>query len=245
MERIRRRGGTAPCGVAVVSPLDHLPWIRTKAVGAWASGPTLADVTSSSPGPARRVLGIDPGTRVLGWGVVEEGDARRLVALGHGTWRANTKAPVPQRLAHLCAALEEAIDAWAPSVVAIEEAFHGRDASAALRIGEARGALMATAARRGLDVHGYANNVVKQAVTGRGRASKDQVQAMVMRILGLPEPPDTADASDALAVAICHLQRAAAGPGRTSGRSSGLAPSLQEALRREGIDPSRALRRRR
>ncbi|MDJ0972892.1 MAG: crossover junction endodeoxyribonuclease RuvC [Planctomycetota bacterium] len=183
-----------------------------------------------------RVLGIDPGTRVVGWAVVEA-TGSRYRAVAFGVLRADTSKPVLERLAALTRELRTLTKTHAPDEAAIEEAFHGRDARAALAIGEARGALSVALADAGLTVASYANNVVKKAVTGAGRARKEQVQASVRRILALAEPPSPLDASDALAVAVCHLQRRGAmGPGA----GGGLAPRLREALEKQGIQPRRA-----
>ncbi len=184
------------------------------------------------PNPVLRVIGIDPGTRVVGWGVVEA-HGGRYRAVDHGALKSNPRHDVPTRLAALVAALREVLVAYAPGEAAIEEAFHGRDATAALRIGEARGALVVALAEHRLSVCGYTNNVIKKAVTGAGRASKQQVQAMVRRVLAMAEPPTPFDAADALAVAVCHLQRR----GTAAGGAPGISPRLRESLRRAGVDP--------
>jgi len=191
------------------------------------------------PSPALRVIGIDPGTRVVGWGVVEA-QGGRYRAVAHGALKANPRNDVPTRLAALVAALREVLEHHAPGEAAIEEAFHGRDARAALRIGEARGALVVALAERQLLITGYTNNVVKKAVTGAGRASKVQVQAMVRRVLGMEVAPTPFDAADALAVAVCHLQRRGAAPGA----AAGISPRLRESLRKAGVDPRKLDRRR-
>jgi crossover junction endodeoxyribonuclease RuvC len=160
----------------------------------------------ASPAPVIRILGIDPGTVRVGWGVVEV-RGTRLACLGHGTLRAVQREAIDLRLRTIAAGLREVIEAWSPTEVALEEAFYGRDARAAQRIGEGRGALVLVAAEAGLPVAHYANNVVKKAVTGVGRATKQQVQAMVQRVLGMPREPSGLDATDALALAICHHQR--------------------------------------
>ena len=173
------------------------------------------------PGP---VLGVDPGTRHMGWAIVEA-HGPRLVALGHGVLSARANLPVPRRLMILADGLRRIVAEHRPVAGAIEEAFYGRDARAAQRIGEARGAIHLVLAEAGVPVTGYANNVVKKAVTANGRASKLQVMAMVQRILALPDAVTASDAADALALAICHLQR-----GRLAGPASGLSPRIAEAL---------------
>jgi crossover junction endodeoxyribonuclease RuvC len=180
-----------------------------------------------SVAPRRRVLGLDPGTRVVGWGIVQR-TGNRLEAVAHGALRADPRRPVHERLATIAAGLREVLERHAPTEAAVEEAFYGRDARAAQRIGEGRGAALLVLAEAGLQVANYANNVVKKAVTGRGRASKQQVRAMLRRLLGLQEVPETLDASDALALAVCHHQRADL-PG-----GAGPPARVREALARAG-----------
>lgn len=182
--------------------------------------------TSKAPA-SLTVIGIDPGTHVCGWGVVT--DVRgRLRSEGYGVVRAPAKAPVEQRLAKIAAGLREVIARFAPAEAAIEEVFYGRDVRAAVRIGEGRGAALVTLADAGIPVRGYANNVVKRAVTGAGRAEKARVHAMVKGILDLAEITGPLDASDALALAICHhhgrkIPRSASGTSR-------YAPRVEEAI---------------
>ncbi len=172
----------------------------------------------------RRVLGIDPGTRAVGWGIVER-DGPRLRAVAHGTLRASGSASIESRLVTLAAGLRTVIAEHAPAEASIEEAFYGRDARAAQRLGEGRGALLLVLAEAGLPVGHYANNVVKKAVTGHGRATKEQVAQMLLRVLALEEAPDSNDASDALALAVCHHQRPADAAGR-----GGVPPRLAAAI---------------
>lgn len=171
----------------------------------------------------RRILGIDPGTRVVGWGIVER-DGPRLHAVAHGTLRTDGRLPIETRLAALGTALRAVLAEHAPAEASIEEAFYGRDARAAQRLGEGRGALLLVLAEAGVPVHHYANNVVKKALTGHGRATKDQVAAMLRRVLGLEAAPTSRDATDALALAVCHHQRPEA-PG-----AGGVPPRLAAAL---------------
>ena len=177
-----------------------------------------------------RVLGVDPGTRLVGWGVVE-GSGGRFRAVAHGVIRADVRDHVALRLKALAAGLRKVVADYAPAEAAIEEVFHGKDARAAARIGEGRGAALVVLAEAGIPVTGYANNVVKKAVTGGGRAGKERVQAMIRRVLALADAPETFDAADALALAVCHHQRR--GLPRTSG---GMSPRMAEAIRaaREG-----------
>lgn len=185
------------------------------------------------------VLGIDPGTRHMGWAVVEA-DGPRLVSRGYGVLSARANLPVQKRLMLLAEGLRRVVAEHRPAAGALEEAFYGRDARAAQRIGEARGAIHLVLAEAGVPVTGYANNVVKKAVTANGRASKAQVMAMVQRILALPDAVTASDAADALALAICHLQQGRVvaqrgveqlGPPGMS--PPGVSPRIAEALARE------------
>ena len=153
-----------------------------------------------------RVLGIDPGTRSVGIGVVE-GVGSRLVPI---SW--SVVAPgrmggdIPRRLRVIHEGIREAIDAHRPDVISLEEAFYGKSVQSALRIGEGRGIAILAAALADLPVHQYPPATVKKAVAGSGNAHKSQVNRMVKLLLGIAEDVQE-DAADALAVAICHLNR--------------------------------------
>ena len=154
-----------------------------------------------------RVLGIDPGTRVVGYGLVEP-QGSRIVAVGFGAVRAPRNAPYAERLLRIHDELVRVIRQEKPDAVAIEEAFYGKSASAALRMGEGRGVALVAVAQESRPLHQYSPAEVKKAVVGNGRAHKSQVQQMVRMILGLREAPAPEDAADALAVAICHCNHA-------------------------------------
>ena len=150
-----------------------------------------------------RVLGIDPGTRATGYGLVERGPRdSRLVECGVIRPRETDTAG---RLADIHTAALELVDRLAPNCVAIESAFHGRNARTSMVLGQARGVLVLAAALRGLPVHEYAPREVKKHVTGTGAAGKEQVSFMVQKLLRLGDPPRPADAADGCAVALCHL----------------------------------------
>jgi len=153
-----------------------------------------------------RILGIDPGTLRVGYGVIDAGVTRSR-ALVYAVVTCDPRASVADRLARVFEALRRAIDEHAPDAVAIEDGFVGPNPRSALRIGEGRGAAMVAASSAGLPVHAYAPSVVKRSVAGTGRAGKHPVAEMVRALLGLPELPP-ADAADALAVALCHAQHA-------------------------------------
>lgn len=150
-----------------------------------------------------RVLGIDPGTHRTGFGILET-DRRNYKLVMCGTIRAASKDPIAERLLHIFDSLRKNIQSYRPDVVALETLFFAKDIRAVERIGEARACAMLAASKQGIAVIEYAPTAVKQSVTGNGRASKEQVQFMVKRLLNLKEAP-ALDASDALAIAMCHL----------------------------------------
>ena len=153
------------------------------------------------------VLGIDPGTANTGYGVVARRRGR-LVALDGGCVETPVGQPLERRLATIFTRMEELLDEHAPDAMAIEELFFGANTTSALAVGQARGVVMLAAGRRGIPCAGYTPQQVKGSVCGTGRAAKDQVQRMVQTLLALPEPPRPDHAADALAVAICHANRA-------------------------------------
>jgi crossover junction endodeoxyribonuclease RuvC len=153
-----------------------------------------------------RILGVDPGTLILGYGVVDL-DGSRLAAVEFGAIRARRGESIERRLGFIQSELETVIRRSRPDVLAIERVFAGKSIPSAIRIGEARGAVLAIAARAGVPVVEYTPAEVKKAVTGSGRAAKEQIQEMVKIIFGLKEVPRPADAADALAIAVCHSNR--------------------------------------
>ncbi|KAA6464546.1 crossover junction endodeoxyribonuclease RuvC [Acidobacteria bacterium AB60] len=158
-----------------------------------------------------RVFGIDCGTEVTGFGVVESCERGRDSALAcralGGIKLAKGKT-LPERLEQVYRELSEAMAIWQPDVVAIEEVFYSVNAKSALKLGQVRGVALLAAACQGLAVAEYAPLKIKSSVVGYGLAAKDQVQFMVARLLGLAELPQPADAADALAIAICHIHTA-------------------------------------
>jgi len=160
---------------------------------------------------AMRVFGIDCGTEVTGFGVVESCDSgrqSRLECKALGGIRLAKSKSLPVRLEQVYRELCEALALWRPDVVAIEEVFYSVNAKSALKLGQVRGVALLAAACQGLAVAEYAPLKIKSSVVGYGLASKDQVQFMVARLLGLSELPQPADAADALAIAICHIHTA-------------------------------------
>jgi crossover junction endodeoxyribonuclease RuvC len=172
-----------------------------------------------------QILGIDPGSRVTGFGMVE-GRPGRLRHVEHGALRPPAGAPLAERLGMLHAGLCEVIERLAPEAVCVEEVFVAASPRSALILGQARGAALAAAAGAGLPVHEYGARSIKLAVAGSGAAGKAEVQRMVQRLLGL-SGISSQDASDALAAAICHVQSGGLpagvrrGRGRPRGRRAG------------------------
>ncbi len=154
--------------------------------------------------PAIRILGIDPGLRKTGWGVVVcEGSKLAFVACG--CIESDGTLDLSERLRQLHEGLSRVIRAWTPDEVAVEETFVNRDPQSTLKLGQARGIALVVPALAGLSVAEYAANLVKKTVVGVGHADKKQVQMMIRVLLPKAETK-SADAADALAVAICHSQ---------------------------------------
>lgn len=156
-----------------------------------------------------RVLGIDCGGAYTGYGVVEIHTGGRLSCLTCGAIKLSTREALPRRLARIFTQLGEIIAEHQPDQVAIEDVFYALNVKSALKLGQVRGVAMLAAAAAGLEVAEYSPLTIKSSVVGYGRAEKQQVQHMVTRLLQLAEAPEPMDASDALAIAICHLHTAA------------------------------------
>ena len=154
-----------------------------------------------SPAPLR-ILGLDPGLRRTGWGVIRV-EGNRLSHLGHGVIAPDEKAPFSERLLTLFEEISAVVAEWSPDEAAIEETFMNNNAASALKLGHARAAAMLAPARAGLPVAEYAARLVKKSVVGTGAADKDQVAFMIARILP-GSAGAAADAADALAVAVAH-----------------------------------------
>jgi crossover junction endodeoxyribonuclease RuvC len=155
-----------------------------------------------------RVLGIDCGTQYTGYGVVELCQDAQLICLSCGAIKLSPREPLASRLAKIFDQLGAIIQQHRPDEVAIEGVFYALNVSSALKLGQVRGVAMLAASSAGLEVAEYAPLSIKSAVVGYGRAEKNQVQHMVARLLNLSEIPESADAADALAIAICHLHTA-------------------------------------
>ena len=151
-------------------------------------------------------LGIDPGTAILGYGVVEGDDPPGVVA--YGVLRTTNDEPMHARLVRLYEGVRDLIARHQPEVLAVEQLLFGRNVTTAIAVGQARGVVMLAAAQAGLVLAEYTPAQVKEAVVGYGKADKAQIQEMVRILLNLTSTPQPDDAADALAVAICHTQRA-------------------------------------
>ncbi len=150
------------------------------------------------------VLGLDPGTRHFGWGVVRK-VGTRLVHVAHGVLDVEKKGELGARLVAIEAALVDVVKTYTPVEASIESLFFAKDAQAASKLGHARGVALLVCVRAGLPSYEYAPTRVKRTVTGAGRAEKSQVAQMIKIVLGLTETPRP-DAADALAIAVTHLQ---------------------------------------
>ena len=154
-----------------------------------------------------RVLGIDPGSETTGWGVVE-GDGRRYRLVEYGTVKASPRERFAARLLKVSDGVEAVIARLKPDACAVEEAFFAVNVKTALKLGQVRGVVLVAAERASLDIFEYSPRLIKQTVVGYGNAEKHQVQEMVRVLLSLASVPSPHDASDALAIAICHFHHA-------------------------------------
>ncbi|MBW1924336.1 MAG: crossover junction endodeoxyribonuclease RuvC [Deltaproteobacteria bacterium] len=150
-----------------------------------------------------RVLGVDPGSRITGYGIVEKSE-RMLRCVRSGQIKTRKGAPFPEKIHQIFQGIRDLIETYHPRQMAIEDIFYAKNVKSSLKLGHARGAALVAATEAGLDIYEYTPLEIKKAVVGYGRASKEQVGAMVRVILKLDAVPGP-DAADALAAAICHL----------------------------------------
>jgi crossover junction endodeoxyribonuclease RuvC len=155
-----------------------------------------------------RILGIDPGSEITGYGLIES-DGSRHSSILFGAIRTSKRRPFHERLLEIHEQLRSVLAREAIDAVAVEGVFYAANVQSALKLGHARGVVLLVAAQQGLPVYEYSPLEIKSALVGYGRAEKSQVQMMVRLLLDLPEIPTPNDAADALAVAICHSHRAA------------------------------------
>ena len=149
------------------------------------------------------ILGIDPGTAIMGYGLIEQ-KGNHLRALAYSCWRTPAHTPLAGRLLMLYEELDALLTTYAPDHLAVEELFFSSNAKTALAVGQARGIVLLAGAKRGIPVYEYTPLQVKQAVAGYGKADKKQIQQMVKSLLNLQEIPKPDDVADALGLAICH-----------------------------------------
>lgn len=154
-----------------------------------------------------RVLGIDPGSETTGWGVVE-GDGRKLRLVEFGTIKSSPRERFSARLLKIHGGIEAVIERFKPNAFSIEEAFYATNVKVALKLGQVRGVALLAAERAKLEIHEYSPRLVKQTIVGYGNAEKHQVQEMIRILLALQDAPEPHDASDALALAVCHFHHA-------------------------------------
>ena len=150
-----------------------------------------------------RILGIDPGYAILGYGIIDM-EGNRFKAVEYGAVTTEAGIPMPDRLKHLYYSLMEIIDEYRPDCASIEELFFNTNTKTAIKVGEARGVAILACANSGIEIEEYTPLQIKQSLTGYGRADKNQVQTMVKTILNLKAVPKPDDTADALAAAICH-----------------------------------------
>jgi len=154
-----------------------------------------------------RVLGIDPGSETLGWGVVE-GSGLKYALIDFGTVKSSPREMFSKRLLKIYNGIEAVITKFQPDVLAVEEAFYANNIKVALKLGQVRGVVLLVGEKSNLEIAEYSPRLIKQTVVGYGNAEKHQVQEMVRLLLKMKTVPEPHDASDALAIAICHFHHA-------------------------------------
>ncbi len=154
-----------------------------------------------------RVLGIDPGSETLGWGVVD-GTGTKYTLVDFGTVRSNTRDAFSKRLLNIYDAVADLMALHSPDVLSVEDTFYAVNVGVALKLGQVRGLMLLLAEQRGMAIAEYAPRLIKQTVVGHGNAEKHQVQQMVKILLRMKTIPTPHDAADALAIAICHFHHA-------------------------------------
>lgn len=199
-------------------------------------------VNGSTPG--MRILGVDPGSRKTGWGLIEVRARGKIVHVDHGVLRLDTKAELPERLVELSRGIHGVTERARPHLAALEDVFGSKGIRSALILGQARGAVLATLGLCGVRVMSHTPSQVKSRVAGTGRATKDQVGEMVRALLGLDTVPYE-DAADALAVAICqaveHTAVLAAGTHSRTGNTTAHTAAHSTAAMRQLAEAEAAL----
>lgn len=173
-----------------------------------------------------RILGIDPGYALMGYGVIEQ-QGNKFSVIDYGSISTEAGTPMPERLKFIYSNLMDIIAETEPEVAALEELFYNTNAKTVINVGQARGVAVLACVNSGLKIDEYTPLQIKQALVGYGRAEKKQVQQMVKTLLGLKSVPKPDDTADALAVAICHANSAVG--------SSRLAASIEKALAKDAV----------
>ncbi|MCB1023231.1 MAG: crossover junction endodeoxyribonuclease RuvC [Acidobacteria bacterium] len=151
-----------------------------------------------------KILGIDPGSRTLGWGIVE-GSGLKYQGVAYGTIKTDPNLEFAQRLLKIHNDLSTVVERFEPDILSVEEAFYARNVKVALKLGQVRGVVLLLGKQSGLEIAEYSPRLIKRTVVGYGAAEKHQVQEMVRVLLKLDKTPEPHDAADALAIAICHF----------------------------------------
>lgn len=151
-----------------------------------------------------KVLGIDPGSETLGWGVVE-GSGLKYALVDYGTVKSSPKEAFSKRLLKIHDGVQAVIEKFQPNVISVEEAFYATNVKVALKLGQVRGVVLLVGEKHNLEISEFSPRLIKQTVAGYGNAEKQQIQEMVRILLKLKETPQPHDAADALAIAICHF----------------------------------------
>lgn len=154
------------------------------------------------------VIGIDPGTSLTGFGVIQENRTGQVETIDYGVIKTQANQPLPERLVIIYSQLSELLKLHHPDCGAVEKLFFQRNTRTAMSVGQARGVVLLALAQAGIPISEYTPNEVKQAITGYGGAGKSQMQEMVQILLNMGTLPRPDDAADALAVAVCHLHKA-------------------------------------
>ena len=153
----------------------------------------------------RRILGIDPGSRALGWGVIE-GARSKYQGVAYGCIKLSGSDSFADRLLKIDDGIKEVVEKFQPDALSVEEAFYAENVKVAMKLGQVRGVILLNGKRAGLEIGEYSPRLIKKTVVGYGNADKGQVQEMVRLLLKLDTAPEPHDAADALAIAICHFQ---------------------------------------
>ena len=175
-------------------------------------------------GEEMRILGIDPGYALMGYGIIEK-KGNQFTVCDYGSISTEAGAPMPQRLKFLYSSLMDIIAQWQPEEAAIEELFYNTNAKTVINVGQSRGVAVLACVNSGLEIREYTPLQIKQALAGYGRAEKKQVQQMVKTILHLEKVPKPDDTADALAVAVCH--------GNSCGAAARMSQAIEKALAAE------------